>query len=155
MGSLSQHRCVTKEPSLCYNKRTVPLLHGVIKGILLHQGETDAYGREWQETVRKIYCDLQQELQFDPTAVPLLVGEVVRSEYGGICGHANHDIANRYPNTYVVSSEGCLPCEDNLHFSGEGYRLLGRHYAQRYLEVTKNLRIAWRFGDCLSLFYIS
>lgn len=112
---------------------------GVIKGILLHQGETDAYDHEWCKTVRKIYCDIQQELLFDPTAVPLLVGEVVRGEYGGICGHANptiHDIAHLYPNTFVVSSEGCLPCEDNLHFSGEGYRKLGRHYALRYLEAT-------------------
>ena len=112
---------------------------GVIKGILLHQGETDAYDQQWQKTVWKIYCDLQQELSFDPTVVPLLVGEVVRSEYGGICGHANptiNDMANRYPNTYIVSSEGCLPCGDYLHFCGEGYRLLGRHYAQRYLEAT-------------------
>ena len=112
---------------------------GVIKGILLHQGETDAYNDQWQKTLRKIYCDLQQELHFDSTAVPLLVGEVIRGEYGGICGHANptiNDIANHYPNTYVVSSEGCMPSDDNLHFSGEGYRLLGRHYALRYLEVT-------------------
>ena len=112
---------------------------GVIKGILLHQGETDAYNDKWRKTVRKIYNDLQQELQFDSTAVPLLVGEVVRGEYGGICGHANptiNDIANHYPNTYVVSSEGCLPSEDNLHFSSEGYRQLGRHYALRYLEAT-------------------
>ena len=112
---------------------------GVIKGILLHQGETDAYDVQWQKTVWKIYCDLQQELQFDPKVVPLLVGEVVRGEYGGICGHANptiNDIANRYPNTFVVSSEGCLPCDDYLHFSGEGYRQLGRHYALSYLEAT-------------------
>ena len=112
---------------------------GVIKGILLHQGETDAYDLEWCRTVRKIYCDLQQELQFNPMAVPLLVGEVVREEYGGICGHANPTIncmANLYPNTYVVSSEGCYPCDDYLHFSGDGYRTLGRHYALRYLEVT-------------------
>ena len=112
---------------------------GVIKGILLHQGETDAYNDQWRKTLRKIYCDLQQELQFDTTAVPLLVGEVVRGEYGGICGHANptiNDIANRYPNTYVVSSEGCMPSDDNLHFSSEGYRMLGRRYALRYLEAT-------------------
>ena len=112
---------------------------GVIKGILLHQGETDAYNDQWRKTLRKIYRDLQQELRFDSTAVPLLVGEVVRGEYGGICGHANptiNDIANHYPNTYVVSSEGCLPSDDNLHFSSEGYRQLGRHYALRYLEVT-------------------
>ena len=112
---------------------------GVIKGILLHQGETDAYDDEWRKTVRKIYCDLQQELQFDSTAVPLLVGEVVRAEYDGVCAHANptiNDIANHYPNTYVVSSEGCPPGDDNVHFSSEGTRLLGRHYAIRYLEVT-------------------
>ncbi len=112
---------------------------GVIKGILLHQGETDAYNDQWRKTLMKIYRDLQQELRFDSTAVPLLVGEVVRGEYGGICGHANptiNDIANHYPNTYVVSSEGCLPSADNLHFSSEGYRLLGRHYALRYLEAT-------------------
>ena len=112
---------------------------GVIKGILLHQGETDAYNDQWRKTLRKIYRDLQQELRFDSTAVPLLVGEVVRGEYGGICGHANptiNDIARHYPNTYVVSSEGCLPSADNLHFSSEGYRQLGRHYALRYLEAT-------------------
>ena len=112
---------------------------GVVKGVLLHQGETDAYNEKWRKTLRKIYRDLQQELRFDSTAVPLLVGEVVRGEYGGICGHANptiNDISNHYPNTYVVSSEGCLPSDDNLHFSSEGYRQLGRHYALRYLEVT-------------------
>lgn len=112
---------------------------GVIKGILLHQGETDAYNDEWRKEVRKIYRDLQEELRFDSTAVPLLVGEVVRKEYGGVCAHANptiNDIANHYPNTYVVSSEGCLPSDDNVHFSSEGYRQLGRHYALRYLEAT-------------------
>lgn len=118
---------------------------GVIKGILLHQGETDAYDDEWRKTVRKIYCDLQEELQFDSAAVPLLVGEVVRAEYNGVCAHANptiNDIANHYPNTYVVSSDGCPPGDDNVHFSSEGTRLMGRHYAIRYLETTdsSNLR---------------
>ncbi len=28
------------------------------------------------------------------------------------------------------------PGDDNVHFSREGYRLMGRHYALRYLEVT-------------------
>lgn len=112
---------------------------GVIKGILLHQGETDAYNDEWGREVRKIYRDLQQELRFDSTAVPLLVGEVVRKEYNGVCAHANptiNAIQNRYPNTYVVSAENCLPGADNVHFSSEGYRILGRHYALRYLEAT-------------------
>lgn len=112
---------------------------GVIKGVLLHQGETDAYNEEWGTTVRKIYRDLQQEIPFDSTAVPLLVGEVVRAEYRGVCAHANptiDDMPNRFPNTFVVSSEGCPPGDDNVHFSSEGYRQMGRHYALRYLEAT-------------------
>lgn len=112
---------------------------GVIKGILLHQGETDAYDDQWRKTLMKIYRDLQQELRFDSTAVPLLVGETVREEYNGVCAHANptiNDIVNHYSNVFVVSSKDCPPGDDNVHFSSEGYREMGRHYALRYLEVT-------------------
>ena len=34
---------------------------GAIKGILLHQGETDAYNDQWRKEVRKIYRDLPKE----------------------------------------------------------------------------------------------
>lgn len=111
---------------------------GVIKGVLLHQGETDAYNAEWQQRVNKIYKDLQTDLHFSGDSVPLLVGEVVREEYGGVCAHAIptiDDIANHYHNIYVVSSEGCAPCDDHVHFSSEGYRQLGRNYADRYLQI--------------------
>jgi len=121
------------------NMAKIATMDGVIKGVLVHQGEKDAYNNEWRKEVRKIYRDLQQELLFDSTAVPLIVGEVVRLEYGGLFGHANHfinDIVNHYPNTYVASSENCLPANDNIHFNSEGYRILGRHYAIRYLEAT-------------------
>lgn len=118
----------------------IATMDGVIKGVILHQGETDAYTDEWRKEVRKIYRDLQKELQFDSITVPLIVGEVVRSEYGGISGRANsviNDIVNHYSNTYVVSSEGCLPDEnDKNHFNSEGYRMLGRRYALKYLEAT-------------------
>jgi len=111
---------------------------GVIKGILLHQGETDAYNEEWQKTVRKIYCDLQQTLQFDPAAVPLLVGEVVRAEYNGVCAHANPTI-NRLPevlpNAYVVSSKGCEVSPDHVHFTADGYRTLGMRYGVKMLQA--------------------
>ena len=112
---------------------------GVIKGIMVHQGEKDAYGSEWYTEVSKIYSDLQKDLNLNSEEVPLFVGEVVRTEYGGICGHANSIINGlpRYlPNAYVVSSENCMPGADNLHFCSEGYRELGRHYALCYLEVT-------------------
>ena len=111
---------------------------GVVKGILLHQGETDAYNPEWQQRVNKIYKDLQADLNINGDSVPLLVGEVVREEYGGVCAHANptiDDIVNHYHNIYVVSAENCAPGDDHVHFSSEGYRQLGRSYAHRYLQL--------------------
>lgn len=112
---------------------------GVIKAILLHQGETDAYDRDWQKSVYKIYKDLQQDLKLDSFSVPLFVGEVARKEYNGTCAHANptiNDIVNHYHNVYVVSAEGCPPSADGTHFSAEGYRELGRHYAEAFLHRT-------------------
>lgn len=111
---------------------------GVIKGILLHQGETDAYSSDWMKSVYKIYKDLQYDLSLNPSNVPLFVGEVVRAEYGGTCAKANttiDDIVNHYHNVYVVSAEGCAPSDDHLHFSSEGYRQLGRNYARKYLQL--------------------
>ena len=114
---------------------------GVIKGILYHQGETDAYDADWEEKVKNLYHNLREDLALDTFSVPLLVGEVVRKEYGGQCADANETI-NHLPyvfhNVYVVSSAGCEPCEDHLHFSSEGYRKLGRNYAEKYLERISN-----------------
>lgn len=114
---------------------------GVIKGILYHQGETDAYSSDWEEKVGKVYHNLLQDLHLDVNSVPLLVGEVVRKEYGGQCADANETIDHlpyMFHNVYVVSSAGCEPCEDHLHFSSEGYRKLGRNYAEKYMERISN-----------------
>jgi len=111
---------------------------GVIKGILLHQGETDAYTPEWQQRVHKIYTDLCADLRLDSAEVPMLVGETIRQEYGGVCAHANPTIDGLdglWPGIHVVSAAGCTPSEDNVHFSTEGYRQLGRNYAARYQAV--------------------
>lgn len=108
---------------------------GVIKGILLHQGETDARDAKWQKKVYKIYKDLQNDLELDSFSVPMFVGEVVRSEYNGVRANANtviDDLVNRFHNVYVVSSEGCVPLADNLHFSHDGYVALGKSYATRF-----------------------
>lgn len=132
-------------------QRLVDMAHiakrdGVIKGILLHQGETDAYNPQWCKKVRKIYYDLINELQLDSTQVPLIVGEVVSEKYGGICAGANktiNTIHDYVQYAQIVSSDGCQPSSDKLHFSSEGYRVLGRRYALKTLqgqgfEVTNN-----------------
>lgn len=117
---------------------------GVIKGILLHQGETDAYSDTWLDNVNTVYKNILKDLSLNAADVPLIAGEVVDSEQGGQCASANNTI-NRLPKkiktAHVVSSKGCTDCGDNLHFSPEGYRLLGQRYAEKALEILEEQRL--------------
>ena len=113
---------------------------GVIKGILLHQGETNSGQNNWPSRVKAVYNDLLNDLGLKSADVPLLVGEVVRSDQGGQCGGMNNIIANvpsTIPNSYVISAQGLGHKGDNLHFSSASYRTLGERYADQMLKVLK------------------
>lgn len=111
---------------------------GVIKGILLHQGESDAYNDAWLQKVKKVYENLLSELNLKAEDVPLIAGEVGGADQNGICSGANNTI-DRLPKmistAHVVSSVGCTLQADNLHFDSKGYRKLGRRYAKTMLET--------------------
>lgn len=111
---------------------------GVIKGILMHQGESDNGDTTWPGKVRLVYDNLLKDLDLQPEKVPLLAGEMVSAAEGGICAGMNTIIATlpqEIPNSYVISSEGCPGTPDHLHFTSEGYRMLGRRYAARMLDL--------------------
>ncbi|MEE1063924.1 MAG: sialate O-acetylesterase, partial [Paludibacteraceae bacterium] len=113
---------------------------GVIKGILLHQGETNTGQNNWPSRVKAVYNDLIKDLGLNVDEVPLLVGEVVRTDQGGQCGSMNNIIANvpsTIPNSYVISAQGLGHKGDNLHFSSASYRTLGERYAEQMLKVLK------------------
>lgn len=111
---------------------------GVIKGILLHQGESNSGEEAWLGMVKSIYDNLMKDLNLNPNEVPLLAGEVVNSDRGGSCAGHN-PIINRLPevipNSYAISSSACPNNFDNLHFTAEGYRMIGRRYATKMLEL--------------------
>ena len=111
---------------------------GVIKGILLHQGETNTGQEEWLGMVKSVYDDLMKDLNLNPDNVPLLAGEVVNSDRGGTCA-AHNPLINRLPevikNAHAISSSACPENFDQLHFTAEGYRMLGRRYAVKMLEL--------------------
>jgi len=113
----------------------------VIKGILLHQGESNTGDNQWPSKVKKNYNNLMTDLELDPTKVPLLAGEVVNADQGGICASVNSIIAKLpqiLPNSYVISSKGCTDAPDNLHFNSAGYRELGKRYAIQMISLLKN-----------------
>lgn len=112
--------------------------NGVIKGILLHQGCTNNGQKDWPVRVKRIYVRLLHDLGLNEEETPLLIGELLSQEQGGICWGHNNVIAKTHPvipNSYVVSSKDCPGASDGLHFTAEGYRMIGKRYAEKMLEL--------------------
>lgn len=112
---------------------------GVIKGILLHQGESNSTDTEWPNKVKAIYDNLIKDLNLNPNDVPFLAGELKSKEENGVCYAFNSDILVNLPkvlpNSYIISSQGVKGSRDQFHFSDEGMREFGRRYAVQMLNI--------------------
>ena len=111
---------------------------GVIKGILLHQGESNTGDTLWMKKVKVVYDNLMNDLDLKPKKVPLLAGETVNADQEGRCASMNKIIATlpqTVKNAHVISSAGCTDSADNLHFNAAGYRELGKRYAAQMLSL--------------------
>lgn len=112
---------------------------GVIKGFLLHQGESNPNDEQWCNKVKGIYGNLIKDLNLKPEDTPLIAGELKQTEDGGACGAFNtvvlKNLPDALPNSYIISSKGCEGARDGFHFTVNGYRQLGINYAKKMLEI--------------------
>ncbi len=113
---------------------------GVIKGILIHQGESNVNDQDWPKKVKKIYGDIIKDLNLKPENVTLVAGEVVNADQQGEKAAFNEilkKLPETLPNSYVVSSAG-VPCNpDHLHFTSAGLRQFGTRYAEKLLSALR------------------
>ena len=105
---------------------------GVIKGILLHQGESNwNSGDAWLTEVKKIYNLMLSDLGLNAKNVPLIAGET-----RGALNHIINKLPSAIPTSYVVSSAECDPSPtDDYHFSAAGYRHFGYKYAAKVCGI--------------------
>ncbi len=106
---------------------------GVIKGILMHQGETNTGDPKWAGMVKQVYENLCGDLQLKPEEVNLYVGNIVQAGGRGVCIGCKKQI-DELPQAIhtcqVISSDDCSNGPDRLHFDAAGYRELGCRYAE-------------------------
>ena len=106
---------------------------GVIKGILMHQGETNTGDPEWARMVKEVYDNLCGDLQLKPEEVNLYAGNIVQADGKGVCIGCKKQI-DELPLTLhtsqVISSDNCTNGPDRLHFDAAGYRELGCRYGE-------------------------
>lgn len=114
---------------------------GVIKGILLHQGEANAGdGDSWVTKVKSIYDDLKADLGLDD--IPFIAGELIQDpvadQNAKRLNPFVNKIAQQLPLGGVASSKDLTMRSGDtwrLHFSCDGIRELGRRYAKAFLEL--------------------
>lgn len=111
---------------------------GVIKGILLHQGEANTGETTWPSKLKKVYENMLSDLNLRAENVPLLAGGVVPADQNGQCAVMNDIIAKlpeTIPSSHYIPSDGCPQIGDGLHFTAEGYEMLGYRYASKMLQL--------------------
>ena len=106
---------------------------GVIKGILMHQGETNTGDPKWAGMVKQVYENLCGDLQLKPEEVNLYAGNIVQAGGKGVCIGCKKqidDLPKTLHTSQVISSDDCTNGPDRLHFDAAGYRELGCRYGE-------------------------
>lgn len=128
------------------DKLTWAMEYGTVKGIIWHQGESDAtaaklpYYKENTEALFKYFRDVAR----DPE-LPIVAGELGlfpgveknRIEYLQI-NDILSAITAEDPDAMLVHSFGTTPKEDNVHFDGPSQRAMGRRYALAWLSLMQS-----------------
>ena len=118
---------------------------GVIKGIIVHQGES---GRgltyaSWPDMLKEIYDDMLSDLNLKPNSIPILLGQTWNGGSGNTNGALSSDgvIKAVIPRAWIISSAGCNKGRtgkgqpDNIHFGSEDLETFGTRYGQKMLEL--------------------
>lgn len=118
---------------------------GVIKGILWHQGEANAFENRtegYREKLEALFAYFRRFIENDE--LPIFVGELgsypVKDDIRLNCHKINYDIiqiTESDKNTYLIHTEDLTFKEDHVHFDSKSQRILGERYAQKFLNIVQ------------------
>lgn len=118
------------------------LRHGTLKGILWHQGESDAkpeLAAAYAAKLHDLIARLRREL--DAADVPFIAGQMGRfadapwDEARERVDRAHRELPGQVRLAAYVSAEGLRHKGDKVHFDAASYRTLGERYAEAYLKI--------------------
>jgi lysophospholipase L1-like esterase len=117
---------------------------GVLKGILWHQGESDANDNLAAGYEAKLHDFIQRlRAELDAPNVPFIAGQMGHfpdspwNDAQKQVDKAHRDLPARVPHTAFVSAEGFRHKGDKVHFDAASYREFGKRYAEAYARLTR------------------
>lgn len=115
----------------------IAMKSGVLKGILLHQGEGDCRPEKSKIYLGKLKSLIERfRNDLDMPNVPFIAGELgqYRENYK-LINNVLKDLPRTVPNTSVVTSEGLTHKGDGTHFDTFSARELGKRFAEEMIRL--------------------
>ena len=117
---------------------------GTLKGILWHQGESDANAARAPLYEKRLHGLIERfRTTLKAPDVPFIAGQMGQfaekpwSDEMKQVDAVHQSLPKSVANTAFVSAEGLKHKGDQIHFDAESYRELGRRYAKAYEKLTK------------------
>jgi Carbohydrate esterase, sialic acid-specific acetylesterase len=113
--------------------------YGTIKGILWHQGESDANDKNiplYKERLQVLFRKFRSTIGDED--LPIMMGELgsfsKNKEQFSAVNKVIRDYSSGDKNTSVISTGDLKDKGDSLHFNSKGQRTMGKRFAEAYLK---------------------
>ena len=126
------------------NKTNLSKDYGEIKGILWHQGESNANPHlipEYRSSLDSLIRVFRNIVGND--SLPVLIGElgsyaepIDKQNLWDSINHIIHEVAINNSNVAIINTKDLKNKGDKVHFDSESQRKLGERFAVKYLELT-------------------
>jgi len=113
--------------------------YGIIKGILWHQGESDANERnipKYEERLTTLFSKFRATTENNN--LPVLIGELgsysANKKNWTLINEAIHNYSLKDKNSAVIFTSDLKHKGDSVHFNSMGQRTMGKRFAEAYLN---------------------
>lgn len=136
----STYRGVTLYSNLLTKSR-IASTHGTIKGILWHQGETNATTKNYKSYKEKLtafFTNLRNDL--GNPGLPVYAGELasfLSRKNNPFADSVNNDLrtlATSIANLYIIPASDLTPNTDSIHFDSRSQRIMGKRFAEKVYD---------------------
>lgn len=115
--------------------------YGSIKGILWHQGESDATAQEtieaYNKQLHKLFTLFRN--QIGNSELPIMVGKLGSFSKTDDNWQAINTKIEEYiktdPNSYFIKTNDLKDKGDRVHFNSKGQREIGKRFAERFIKI--------------------
>ena len=126
------------------DKTGTAMKYGEVKGILWHQGESDAFPAKipvYKEKVETVLTRFRTFIGND--SLPIIMGELgsytrppLRAQRWAEINAIIKTVPQDLKNCYVVPTSDLTCNPDYIHFNNKSQRILGKRYADKFIQVT-------------------